>query len=113
MGMPTLADALAALDGIGLPCTQFEWPGQDAPPLPYAVLVPQDEDVLAADGVNALWCVPYDIELYSRERDVPLELRVKRALADEGIQSARSFAHDPDRHFVITYFHVTLTEQEA
>jgi hypothetical protein len=44
---------------------------------------------------------------------VSLELRVKAALAERGIQSSRSFVHDPDNHFCITYFHVTLREQEG
>lgn len=113
MALATVADAVAALDSVGLESAQFEWPDQTAPPLPYAILVPHDEANLAADGANVLWAVPYTIELYSVRRDVALELRVKRALADVGAQSSRSFAWDPERHYCITYFHCTLTEQEG
>jgi hypothetical protein len=113
MSVATVSDMLAALTDAGLQAAQFEWPEQEAPPLPYAILQPQDEQNLVVDGRNVLWLVPYDIQLYTRERDVSLELRVKAALAERGIQSSRSFVHDPDNHFCITYFHVTLREQEG
>ena len=109
----TVGDMLAALDGIGLPATQFEWPEQDAPSLPYAIIAPVEERSLTMDGRNDLFTVAYDVELYSRRRDVALELRVRGALADAGIQSRRDFYYDSEQHFCITYFHCTLTEQEA
>lgn len=111
--MPTVADALAALGSVGLPSTHLLWRAGEAPPLPYAVLVPHESRNTYSDNRVGLRARAYDIELYSHERDVALERRVSRALDAAGVVHTSDVATDESGRVVITYFSTTLTEQEA
>ena len=113
--MATVADALAALDGLGLPAAQLVW-DHDPPPLPYVVLVPHESDAsnsLHGSGGVAFEARRYSVELYCGVRDVALERRLSRALWDAGIPHTSDCALDERGQVAITYFNMTLVEQEA
>ena len=109
----SVGDMLALLDGLELPCTQLQWAPRKAPPLPYAVLVPHRTKNRYADGVVWSKRVPYDLELYCRERNVSLELALEAALDGAGVGWSRDHFTDPDGPTVCAVYSMTLTEQEA
>lgn len=108
--MTTLRQLVALLDGIGLDSTQIQWAPDSAPPLPYAVIVPQGTENRFADGMVYAGVTPYLVELYTRERDVPLEKRLQKAFDDGGIGWQRYHTTDPDGPVVIAVYTVTVTE---
>lgn len=108
--MRSLKDLLSALRAVGLPYTQIQWPQGKAPDLPYAVLVPDGTSNRFADGSPLCVPVGYTVEVYTRERDVPLEKRVQAALDDAGIGWQRYHTTDPDGPVVLAVYSMTLTE---
>lgn len=111
----TVADIGLALDAIDMPWTNLIWPDNDAPPLPYVVLVPLEENGVKADNDTAYSYRRYDVELYTHGRDVALEASVRGAIADAGIPCGLSAQPQmvPNSDVVITYIPTTLIEQEA
>ena len=108
--MKSLKDLLAALDTLGIPYTQIQWSPRLAPDLPYAVIVPESTRNRFADDVVAASPVAYFMELYTRERDVPLEKRVQDALDQAGIGWNRYHTVDDDAPCVIAVYNMTLSE---
>lgn len=108
--MKSLRDLLDALDTLGIPFTQIQWSPKLAPELPYVVVVPESTRNVFADGIVKAAPVAYFMELYTRERDVPLEKRVQDALDDAGIGWNRYHTVDDDGPVVITVYNMTLSE---
>lgn len=108
--MRDVRDLLAALGDLGIPYTQLQWPQGAAPSLPYAVLVPNGSRNVFADGAVRFAAVPYLVEVYTRERDVPLEKRVQAALDGAGIGWERYHTTDSEGPVVVTVYSMTLTE---
>ena len=112
--MATVADAIAALDAIKLPVTQQSWDSwepETLPPLPYAILVPlSHREVTGSDGPVGEYR-EYQIQLYTKRRNVALEKGVRTALAAEGVRCPLpDVARDPNGHVTIAYFHTSLEE---
>lgn len=114
MSLATVGRVVGILDSLDVPCAQLMWRGEDEKPSPpYVILVPHQSDNLHADGTVAFEAKRYDLELYSLERDVPLEKRIAAALREARIDYDTDHAVDDKGQVIITYFHVTLIEQEA
>lgn len=111
--MRPLSDLFAACEAAGLPYAQLQWPQGRAPDLPYVVVVPDDTRNVFSDGTVRASPVSYMAELYSSDRDVPLELRFQSALDARGIGWNRYHTTDPSGPVVIAVYQMTLTEQEA
>ena len=112
--MPTVADALAAIDSIDLPATTLMWPNGKAPTPPYAVLVPHGDAGQVADGRMHYRARSYDIELYTRAYDPPLMRRLEAALDAAGILAKPGdVATDEINRFAVAYYSLTLVEQEG
>lgn len=110
----TVSQVFGILDDLKIPSAQFMWDSDDEKPsLPYVILVAQQSNNLHTDGSVAFEAQRYDLELYSKTRDIPLEKRVKAALRQARIDYDTDYAVDEKGQVVITYFHVTLIEQEA
>lgn len=109
MASRDVREVLAALREV-VPFCQVQWAPRKAPELPYGVLMPLDTENTHKDNRTHYVLVPYQIELYSRTRDVPLEKRVQAVLDDMGIGWERSHAIDKNGPAVVTYYYVTLTE---
>jgi len=111
MAVLSVGDVLSIMDGLDVPTAHLMWGDHKPPPLPYAVIVPHESRSAYADGHVLHRARRYDIELYSRLRDVPLELRVQRALDEAECAYTSDVVVDEGNHFVLTYFSTTLTEE--
>lgn len=114
MALATVGKVVEILDGLGIPNAQFMWRGDDNKPKPpYVLLVPHQSNNLHTDGTVAFEAKKYDLELYSLERDMPLEKRISSALREARIDYDVDHAVDDKGQVIITYFSTTLIEQEA
>ena len=107
----TLTDLLAAVDSTGLPNTQVEWLNGTAPDMPYVVIVPGDTNNWFADGTVNESPVLYLIELYTRVRDVALEVDVQNALNTTGIGWERTTATLNDGRAVMMRWYTHVFER--
>lgn len=114
MILATVGQVVAILDELGIPNAQMMWDNDDdIPRPPYVLLVPHESNSLHTDGTVSFEAVRYDLELYCKTRDIPLEKRIKAALRQAVIDYDTDHAVDDKGQVFITYFHLTLTEQEA
>lgn len=113
MPLATVAQVVGALDALRIPSTNLKWEDQQAPPPPYAVLVPHQSRNRYKDG--AVWSEAraYDVELYTSDRDIPLEKAIARALRDAGVVYSSDVYADESNGYCVAYFSTTLIEQEA
>lgn len=107
----TLTDLLSAVDSTGLPNTQVEWMNGTVPDMPYVVIVPGDTSNWFADGLVNESPVLYLIELYTRVRDVALEVDVQNALKNAGIGWQRTTATLADGRAVLTRWYTHVFER--
>ena len=114
MLLATLGEVVGILDTLGIPNAHIKWGVEDekSPP-PYVMVVPHESNNLHTDGTVSFEARRYDLELYSKERDMPLEKRISAALRQAGIDYDTDVAVDEKGQVVITYFHATLIEQET
>ena len=114
MILATVGQMVAMLDELGIPNAQMMWGNDDdIPKPPYVLLKPLEANNLHTDGTVTFEAIKYDLELYSKTRDIPLEKRIKAALRQAEVDYDTDYAPDDKGQVIITYFHVTLTEQEA
>ena len=107
----TLTDLLAAVDSTGLQSTQVDWLNGTEPDMPYAVIVPGDTSNWFADGVVSDTPTLYMVELYTRVRDVALEVVMQAALNDAGIGWERTTVVPPDGRAVMTRWYAHVFER--
>lgn len=107
----TLTDLLAAVDSTGLPNTQIDWLNGTAPDMPYVVIVPGDTNNWFADGAVNESPVLYLIELYTRVRDVAIEVDVQNALNSAGIGWQRATVPLSDGRAVMTRWYTHVFER--
>lgn len=107
--IPTVSEALAAVEAV-VPCATLVWPDGQAPPLPYAVLVPHESRDEYADCATLARARAYDVELYTREYDVELVRRLSAALDAANVVFSSDVTGDEQNRFVLTYFSTTLRE---
>lgn len=113
MATLTVAQVAEIFDDLEIPCTQLAWKGRKAPPTPYVVLAPHESRHDYKDGRVYRKARRYDFELYVRERDLPLEQRISKALDDAGVSYTSDVVIDEENKYTLTYFSTTLIEQEA
>lgn len=107
----TLADLLSALDSLSVPYVQVDWTDGTEPELPYIILMPDDTSNWFADGVVQESPVSYRIELYSRARDVALEVDVQTALNRAGIGWERTTVPLADGRAIMTRWYTQVFER--
>ncbi len=107
----TLTALISALESIGLPFTQVEWMNGTAPELPYIILMPSDTNNWFADGKVNETPVMYLVELYTRVRDVALEVEVQTALNDAGIGWERATVPISDGRGIMTRWYTQVFER--
>ena len=111
--MATVANAIAALSDkpLELSVAQQSWEPKQAPLLPYALLIPlSHREVMGSDGPVGEYR-EYQIQLYTKRRDVALEKSVRTALAAAGVRCPLpDVVRDPNGHVTIAYFHTSLEE---
>lgn len=80
--MRTYDDLCAALASCEIPIVRITWDPDDAgelPPLPHAMLVPKETDNIFAANRVVCRVTDYDVEVYVRGSDIPLETEVEAA----------------------------------
>lgn len=107
----TLTSLLAALDGLTIPYTQVEWLSGTEPDLPYIILRPSDTSNWFADGRVNETPVLYLVELYTRVRDVALEVEVQTALNSAGIGWERTTVPLNDGRAIMTRWYTHVFER--
>lgn len=110
MFLAKVARVVELLDGLEIPNAQLMWEDQDPPQPPYAILVPHDTMPLQTGHGNVFEARQYDIELYAKPRDIPLEKRIAAALRQAEIGYKSDVAIDEKGQVAITYFSMTLVE---
>ena len=71
----TYLDVITGMRSIGLPCVYHKW--SKAPPLPYTVILHDDNDDLMADNHNYQAIGNYRLELYTATKHPPTEQLVE------------------------------------
>ena len=71
----TYMDVIAGMNSIGIPCVYHQW--KEPPPLPYAVIVHDDNEDFMADNQNYLGIGNYRLELYTAVKHPPTEQLVE------------------------------------
>lgn len=107
----TLTDLLTAVDSTGLPNTQVEWLNGTTPDMPYVVIVPGDTDNWFADCRVNETAVLYLVDLYTRVRDVALEVDVQNALNSAGIGWQRATVPINDGRAIMTRWYTHVFER--
>ena len=110
MYLAKVSQVLALLRELDIPVATLMWEDQDPPLPPYAILVPHDTVPLRTGQGNAFEARNYDIELYAKPRNVPLEKRITAALKQAEIGYTSDVALDEKGQVAITYFSMTLVE---
>ena len=104
----TLTALVSELQANGLPVAQMQWYPQEAPDYPYCTLVPQGTDNVASDNAVIYSPVPYELNVFTEVRDIPLEKRVQALLESMGIFWQRdNFLRN---NGVIAVYEITLIE---
>ena len=111
--MATVADVLTAFNAqhLNIKIAQQSWDAGQAPSLPYALLIPLNHrEVMGSDGPVGEYR-EYQIQLYTKNRDIARERSVRAALAAEGVRCPLpDVARDSNGHVTIAYFHTSLEE---
>lgn len=107
----TLTNLISALEDTKIPFTQIDWEDTTAPDMPYIILMPGDTDNWFADGRVNETPVMYLVELYTRVRDVPLEVEVQTALNDAGIGWQRATVPISDGRGIMTRWYTHVFER--
>lgn len=109
--LPTMADVRAAVTSAGLPSVLGTWPANQAPPLPYVVLVPTESRNQTADGRVYSRARLWDVELYMRALDMATVVRLEDAMDAAGIAYGSVVPIVDDRnHYALVRLTVTLQE---
>lgn len=106
----TIQELAALLDGLGVPWVNTAYEPDEAPPLPYIVLVGGDSDPQYADGIAWTDDAEYRIELYTKRRDYPLEHAIRDALDGAGLAYERYTAWIDAEKMQVAVFTVTVDD---
>ena len=103
----TYLDIMAGMESIGLPCNYHKW--SQAPPLPYTVILHDDNDDLMADNHNYQAIGNYRLELYTATKHPPTEKKVEDWLKTQRLPYEKSSPGllESEQMFV-TIYHIQL-----
>ena len=107
----TYLDIIAGMTSIGLPCAYHEW--DDAPPLPYTLIVHTDNEDLMADNHNYQDVGNYRLELYTAGKHPPTEKKVEQWLKDHRIPYGKSAVFLSSERMWLIVYEIQLTENPA
>lgn len=111
MTTPSIKDVLDVVEGVGLPCAQIQFYPEHLPEEPYVIVNPMSTRNSFGDGVVRKLLVQYQIMLYTRRRDIPLEKRLQDALTEAHIPWERFHTTDDEGHSVVAVYETTVTEE--
>lgn len=104
-----LTDLVAELQNSGFPVAQMQWYPQKAPAYPYCTLVPMGTENMFSDNTVIYSPVPYELNVFTEARDIPLEKQVQSLLESMGIGWQRENYMRNDG--VVATYEITLIEE--
>lgn len=108
--MISLDELCNVLDTLKIPWANEGFNENDKPEPPYISLEAGFEESAYAD--NKAWAswMPYEILLYTAQRDYELESKIATALDEAGCAFGKSVTHDDGESLVEAIFTVNVTE---
>lgn len=100
----------SVLDGLGIEWTNEKFGSEDAPAPPYICLQAGFEETAYADNMAYARWMPYEILLYTSQRDYGLEQQIASALDAHEIAYSKSVAHFDSESLIEAAFTVSVTE---
>ena len=92
-----------ALAGTHLPTVYRAWPEGQAPALPFVCYRERGVANFAADNTAYTSAVDFDVELYSREKDLASEALVEGVLSSFGVWGKTETYIDSEKCYCIVY----------
>ena len=105
----SLTELVRVLQANDLPVAQMQWYPKAAPPFPYCTLEPQGTNNIFSDNTVVYSPVPYELNVFTETRDLPLEKRVQALLEGMGLAWQRD-NYIVDTGVTATY-QITLVEE--
>lgn len=109
--MITLKELCAAIDGLGIPWANQKF-DTDEPEPPFICLVAGFSEAAYADNLTYMQWMPYDVALYTRQRDYATEQRVAAALDEAGCAYTLGITNIDNEKLVEAAFSVNVAEKE-
>ena len=102
----TYLDVIAGMNSIGIPCVYHQW--KEPPPLPYAVIVHDDNEDFVADNHNYQDVGNYRLELYTAIKHPATEKKVEQWLKDHRMpyDKMEAFLDSEDMFQIIYEFQI-------
>lgn len=100
-GMKTL---LESVQGFGDKVTYYEWPIDEAPPLPFVCFYSDRDEVFAADNVVYFAQPRFRVELYTKYRDPETEALFEAAFRQAGLYYTKETGFLADELCQMTVF---------
>lgn len=110
--MITLDELCSVLDGLGIPWANEGYIDEKTT-LPYISLEAGFSDGLYADNISWIEFMSYEIILYTKARDYPLEATIAHALDANGCPFEKSVQQVESEHLVEVSFSVNLIEESG
>lgn len=82
-------DIVDALASTGFPVTYYQWPENEAPPLPYICYYYPNVTPETADNTHHADIYRLNVELYTKNKQFDAETRVEQALLRAGLVFTR------------------------
>lgn len=109
--MKTLDDLAAALDGLGIGWANEKFSNGSKPTPPYIVLEAGYEEAAYADNMTYARWMPYEVLLYTAQRDYATERSVETALESAEIDYSKAVTHFDNEGLIEADFTVYVTER--
>lgn len=106
--MTKLTDLVSALQENGYPVAQMQWYPGKAPAFPHCTLIPRGTSNIFSENGVSYSPVPYDLNLFSEVRDIPMEKSFQALLESMGVPWQRDNYMRDD--CVIAVYQITLIE---
>lgn len=97
-------ELLKSIDGYADKVAYYEWPINEAPPLPFICFFSPTEAAFAADNINYFAAPRYTVELYTKERDLVEEAKLKAAFTAAGLYYSMETEYLNDERVQMTVF---------
>jgi hypothetical protein len=110
--MRSLDDLTAALDGLGIEWANEKFSSGQKPAPPYIVLEAGFEEAAYADNAAYARWMPYEVLLYTAQRDYSNEQRIAAALGAAEIDYTKAVTHFDGEGLIEADFTVYVTESE-
>lgn len=110
--MKSLDDLATVLDGLGIEWANEKFSSGDKPAPPYIVLEAGYEEAAYADNKAYARWMPYEVLLYTAQRDYTTEQIIEKALESAEIDYTKAVTHFDNEGLIEADYTVYVTESE-